>query len=56
MVSYNLPTKIVDCHAYSDDERDEGQLKGIPSLETEDTQSERNQGHGLEKDDDHYWP
>lgn len=44
--------ELEDGHSDGDDEAEEGELEGVPGLETEDTDGERDESHGLEQDED----
>lgn len=50
-IGSDLLAKLEDGQADGDDEAEERQLQGVPSLETEDSDGQRNEGHGLEEDE-----
>lgn len=52
-VSCNLLAQLEDGQSNRDDEAEEGQLKGVPCLETEHTNGQWDQSHRLQQDKDH---
>lgn len=44
-----LLAKLEDCESNGNDEREEGQLKCVPSLQSEDADSQGDEGHSLEE-------
>lgn len=51
-VSGDLLAQLEDSQTDGDDEGEEGQLKGVPGLESQDTNGQRDEGYGLEQDED----
>lgn len=47
-----LLAEVEDCQGQRCDETEEAELEGVPCLEAEDSQSQWDQGHGLEEDED----
>lgn len=50
-----LLAQLEDGQSNGDDEREEGQLEGVPGLQSQDTESHWDQSHGLQKDEHHDW-
>lgn len=49
--STHLLAELEDGQRDGDHEGEEGQLQSVPGLQTEDTDGERDEGHGLEEDE-----
>lgn len=49
----HLLAQLEDGQASGGDEGEERELKGVPGLETQHAQSQRDQGHGLQEDEHH---
>ena len=51
-VGGDLLAELEDGQADGDDEREEGELQGVPGLQTEHTDGQGDEGHSLEQDED----